>query len=43
MTSAMTEIVWANVASRVGERALSEEVEGPSLFVDEATSKAACR
>ena len=42
MTSAMTEIVWANVASRVGERALSEEVEGTSLFVDEATSKAAC-
>jgi hypothetical protein len=42
MTSAMTEIVWANVAARVGERALSEEVEGASLFVDEATSKAAC-
>lgn len=42
MTSAMTEIVWANVAARVGQRALSEEVEGTSLFVDEATSKAAC-
>ena len=42
MTSAMTEIVWANVASRVGDQTLSEEVEGPSLWVDEATSKAAC-
>ena len=42
MTSAMTAIVWANVASRVGQRALSELVEGTDLYVDEATSKAAC-
>jgi hypothetical protein len=42
MTSAMTEIVWANVASRVGARALSEGVEGTALYIDEATSKAAC-
>ena len=35
MTSAMTEIVWANVAARVGQRALSERVEGTSLYVDE--------
>ena len=42
MTSAMTEIVWANVAARVGQKALSEKVEGTSLYVDEATSKAAC-
>ena len=28
MTSAMTEIVWANVAARVGQRTLSERVEG---------------
>jgi hypothetical protein len=42
MTSAMTEIVWANVAARVGQRTLSERVEGTSLYVDDATSKAAC-
>jgi hypothetical protein len=42
MTSAMTEIVWANVASRVGQRALSELVEGTDLYVDETTSRAAC-
>jgi hypothetical protein len=42
MTSAMTEIVWANVAARVGQPALSERVEGTTLYVDEATSRAAC-
>jgi hypothetical protein len=42
MTSAMTEIVWANVAGRVGEQALSERVEGTDLYVDADTSKAAC-
>jgi hypothetical protein len=42
MTSAMTEIVWVNVAPRVRDKTFAERVETPALYIDPDESAAAC-
>jgi len=42
MTSAMTEIVWVNVAARVRDRAFAERIETPALYVSADQSVADC-
>jgi hypothetical protein len=42
MTSAMTEIVWVNVAPRIHDRAFAERIETTALYVDDAHTVAAC-